>query len=198
MALRPKFLLRLEFPNWNEVYKQIKASRTVAENEARNAMRDIGRILVRHLKAKCPIGFHYDHAGIPRMSGNLRASIAFRTYERERFGAGRDFSMGFEYPSAAEGGTLVQITMADYGRYTLPPGTRPHVIFPRNSRFLVFYWTKLQKLMFLKKVNHPGYEGDPWDMRAFESARPEIEERWAAAAETWRVFTRRVGTEYNR
>lgn len=35
-------------------------------------------------------------------------------------------------------------------------GTKPHEIVPRNGRFLVFYWPKIGRVVFLKRVNHPG------------------------------------------
>lgn len=35
-------------------------------------------------------------------------------------------------------------------------GTRPHVIVPRNAPMLVFYSQKMGKVVYAKRVNHPG------------------------------------------
>lgn len=43
-------------------------------------------------------------------------------------------------------------------------GTRPHVIRPKNKRAL--RWSAGGKFAFAKRVNHPGYKGDPWVVRA--------------------------------
>lgn len=47
-------------------------------------------------------------------------------------------------------------------------GTRPHVIRPRRKKAL--RWPGGDAFMFAKKVNHPGYKGDPWLVRAAQKA----------------------------
>lgn len=35
-------------------------------------------------------------------------------------------------------------------------GTQPHVIRPRRGKYLVFYWPKAGRVVFLTEVRHPG------------------------------------------
>ena len=57
-------------------------------------------------------------------------------------------------------------------------GTRPHVIRPKNKKAL--RWPGGGKFFFAKKVNHPGYKGDPWLVRAAQQA-PAIFKRHVEA-----------------
>lgn len=41
-------------------------------------------------------------------------------------------------------------------------GTRPHEIVPKNGRFLVFYWPKVGRVVFLRRVQHPGTRPNPF------------------------------------
>jgi hypothetical protein len=47
-------------------------------------------------------------------------------------------------------------------------GTRPHVIRARNAPALVFYWPKVGRTVFFKRVNHPGTKANPFLERAAE------------------------------
>ena len=47
-------------------------------------------------------------------------------------------------------------------------GTRPHVILPKKKRAL--RWVVGNRFVFAKKVNHPGYRGDPYMIRAADEA----------------------------
>ena len=40
-------------------------------------------------------------------------------------------------------------------------GTRPHWIYPKNKKFLMFYWEKADDLVVFKKVYHPGAKKHP-------------------------------------
>ena len=53
-------------------------------------------------------------------------------------------------------------------------GTRPHKIRP--SRKKILRWPAGGKFIFAREVNHPGYKGDPWLVRAAQQA-PAIFER---------------------
>lgn len=54
----------------------------------------------------------------------------------------------------------------EYASY-VDEGTRPHEIRPRRpGGLLVFYWPKVGKVVFLPKVNHPGYKGSQFLTRA--------------------------------
>ncbi len=47
-------------------------------------------------------------------------------------------------------------------------GTRPHTIRPKNKKAL--RWSAGGKFAFAKQVNHPGYPGDNWMVRAADDA----------------------------
>lgn len=47
-------------------------------------------------------------------------------------------------------------------------GTRPHVIRPKNRK--VLRWASGGKFIFAGKVNHPGYKGDAWMIRAADDS----------------------------
>lgn len=47
-------------------------------------------------------------------------------------------------------------------------GTKPHVIEPKNKKAL--RWPAGGQFAFAKRVNHPGYRGDPWLVRASAQA----------------------------
>lgn len=55
-------------------------------------------------------------------------------------------------------------------------GTRPHEIRPREKKALRWATSKGQGkgFIFAKKVNHPGYKGDPFMYRAFEERHPHV------------------------
>ena len=48
-------------------------------------------------------------------------------------------------------------------------GTRPHVIRPKTKK-LLRWATPFGKWVSNKAVNHPGYKGDPWLIRAADQA----------------------------
>lgn len=47
-------------------------------------------------------------------------------------------------------------------------GTRPHTIRPKNKKAL--RWAAGGKFAFAQQVNHPGYAGDAWMVRAADEA----------------------------
>lgn len=51
--------------------------------------------------------------------------------------------------------------------------TRPHMIVPRRSSVLVFFWPKVGKTMFLKRVSHPGSSFEPRAVLGRGMARAE-------------------------
>lgn len=50
-------------------------------------------------------------------------------------------------------------------------GTVPHVIRPRNRRWLVFYWRRVGRVVFAKRVNHPGTQPNRFLVKALAAAR---------------------------
>ncbi len=192
MAMQSKFLLRLDFPNWASVKENTASAVQEAQKQLRLAVQAGGRILVRYLKEYAPVGIHYNLDGSTYTTENLRNSIRWSTYLREELAGGvGGFTVPQIYGPLVPEGVRLQITMALYGRYTLPPGTRPHIILPKYASHLVFYWAKLGKVMYLKRVNHPGYKGDNWDEKAYQAARAELEHAVDMIGSSWRIFSRR-------
>ena len=52
-------------------------------------------------------------------------------------------------------------------------GTRPHTIRPRNKKTL--RWVGRGGFAFAKRVNHPGYKGDPYMLNAAAQALREFD-----------------------
>lgn len=52
-------------------------------------------------------------------------------------------------------------------------GTKPHVIKPKTKKSL--RWPLPSGFAFAKKVNHPGYKGDPYFVKAAEQAPKHFE-----------------------
>lgn len=48
-------------------------------------------------------------------------------------------------------------------------GTKPHEIVPKTGRFLVFYWPKVGRVVFVKRVQHPGTKPNPFLLDAARS-----------------------------
>lgn len=57
------------------------------------------------------------------------------------------------------------IANVHYAIYVHEP-TRPHMIYPRMSANLAFFWPKAGGMVHLLQVRHPGTEGNPFLMRA--------------------------------
>lgn len=53
-------------------------------------------------------------------------------------------------------------------------GTKPHAISPKNKKIL--RWASDGRFIFARKVNHPGYEGDPWLFNAVDEANARFDE----------------------
>jgi hypothetical protein len=52
-------------------------------------------------------------------------------------------------------------------------GTRPHTIVPRRARMLRFYWPRVGRVVFARRVNHPGTKPNQFYQRALIRWRPE-------------------------
>ena len=53
-------------------------------------------------------------------------------------------------------------------------GTKPHVIEPKNGKVLAF--KKDGKLIFTRKVNHPGTKANPFVERTVEKVKDKVEQ----------------------
>lgn len=76
-------------------------------------------------------------------SGGLKRSIGHRVFRR--------------------GNSLVlrEQATAPHAKY-VHDGTAPHEIRARNARALRFYWPKAGRVVYFKRVQHPGYKGNPF------------------------------------
>lgn len=92
-------------------------------------------------------------------TGNLRRSIQSRVYGPQK---GKVF------------------VGADYG-YFVEAGTRPHTILPVNKKMLAFKVGG--KLVFARKINHPGSRPYPFMEPAFKENTPKIVQEYARIAE---------------
>ena len=72
-------------------------------------------------------------------------------------------------------------TSEEYGAH-VEFGTRPHVIYPKKGRFLVFKNQSGQKV-FAKKINHPGSKPYPFMRPAFEDNIGKIQDIYAKIAQ---------------
>ena len=143
----------------------------------KEATRKIANALLKRLKVEAPVGTYYDYDGGSYEGGGLRDSLKYSLSSGVRGGV---FGLGSETTTAT-------FEMAAHGKYTLPPGTMAHPIFPREKPLLKFYWPVIQAVVRSKGVEHPGYQGDPWDERAVDKTRDEMHSIWAEEFNRWRV-----------
>lgn len=94
-----------------------------------------------------------------------------------------------------EGGLVGLVWMPWQFIFTLPPGTRPHTIPTGGAAAQIkkgyplrFYWERVGKVVSFWSVSHPGYKGDPWDMRVFEKVDANLEKEMQALGDyiAWR------------
>lgn len=96
----------------------------------------------------------------PERSGALKAAI-------------REDVMHRSGPWKIDGGVSVNTRYAA----AVHEGARPHIIRARNAPYLVFYWPKVGRTVFFKKVSHPGNRPNPFLRNAVHrvaSADPRI------------------------
>lgn len=114
------------------------------------------------------------------ITSRLRSSIHAETKQQQRFsytddkGNVYDGSLNerFEDMEAIAG---TNVTYAPHIEF----GTAPHVIVPKNKKFLAF---KINgETVFAKRVNHPGTKGDSFMRYAAEKQRPNLQKRVAEA-----------------
>ncbi len=55
-------------------------------------------------------------------------------------------------------------------------GAKPHFIFPRRARALVFFWERIGMSVVLDSVNHPGQKADPFLREAAEAVQPNVDD----------------------
>jgi len=93
---------------------------------------------------------------------------------RIRGGRGRDSTSlrdsGHVIFARAGGETCVVVAFTKpYATY-VHEGTRPHIILPKKAGgVLAFYWPKAGKTVFMRRVNHPGTQGQHYLTDAAEA-----------------------------
>lgn len=72
-----------------------------------------------------------------------------------------------DYGRSATGQELESRVVANvaYAKYVHEP-TRPHMIYPKSSESLAFFWPNAQGVIQTMQVKHPGTDGNPFLMRA--------------------------------
>jgi hypothetical protein len=55
-------------------------------------------------------------------------------------------------------------------------GAKPHPIAAVNARALAFFWPRVNKMVFFRQVQHPGFPGIHYMQRAFDALGPHIKE----------------------
>lgn len=61
--------------------------------------------------------------------------------------------------------------------HTLESGSRPHEIVARLAPTLAFFWDKLGRMVFFKRVMHPGFPGRSYMQSTLDEMSDEIERR---------------------
>lgn len=82
-------------------------------------------------------------------------------------------------PVRRVGPWTIESGVESLARHSAPvhEGARPHVIRARNAPALRFFWPKVGRVVFFKRVNHPGNAPQPFLTRAVHrvaSADPRI------------------------
>lgn len=96
----------------------------------------------------------------PVRSGRLRSSIKVTPFRMTG-------------PYKGEGGVGVSIRDVPYAGF-VRWGTKPHVIRARNAPALRFYWPKVGRVVFFKKVNHPGTKPNDFLTRAVRRVARQV------------------------
>lgn len=124
-------------------------------DELDKSMRDYHRRIIRYLRVAGMLTAssltHELRRAAPKQTGRGVKSIDFKPLGGERL---RD-------------GWAWTFFSRDYMLFTIPPGTRPHLIRAKRAKALRFYWEKGPRgpgIYFFRKVMHPGYK-PPFDWR---------------------------------
>jgi len=89
-----------------------------------------------------------------RIDANARGRVPVRTGELSRSIGHRTFRRGSQ-------AILREQATAPHARY-YHDGTGPHESRARNAKALRFYWPKAGRVVYFKRVQHPGFAGKPF------------------------------------
>ena len=135
-------------------------------NELDKSMRDYHRRIIRYLQVAGMLTASLLKLELkrvaPKKMGRGARSIRFKPAGGERLRDGWVWTF-FSY---------------FYMLFTVPPGTRPHLIRAKRAKALRFYWEKGPRgpgIYFFRQVMHPGYK-PPFDWRlvAIERTRHHL------------------------
>lgn len=148
-------MLRISFQE--DPGESVRLIRVAIPNEQSRTLESVADRILVHLRAVVPVS-KPDYFGRNR-PGILRDSLKFRR-------RGRD----------------MELWGADYGLYVIG-GTRPHPIVARRKPFLVFYWEKTGRVMYLKRVRHPGTKPNDFREAALDRADADVRRELNTLAE---------------
>lgn len=109
----------------------------------------------------------------PKLEPEVILQLSLVAYDSAQTGAGEHFKTGALFQSLynrqISGGRSVghDPGRAPHARFVIF-GTRPHVIRPNKRKAL--RWVGPRGFVFAKAVNHPGYRGDDYMLRARDDA----------------------------
>lgn len=137
-----------------QVTGKVILNRSEAASWSRKFITNQGKDLNRRLLANA-------RAEAPFKTGRLRANLKVEPFRMTG-------------PYKGEGGVGVSKKDVPYAGYVMY-GTKPHVIRARRAKFLRFYWPKVGRVVFFKKVNHPGTKANRFLERALNRTAREIQ-----------------------
>jgi hypothetical protein len=144
-------------PTTRELTRRVLDASRGVEQDRRAVLRGQGRRFVQLAKDEAP-----------KRTGEFARSITFKTFQK------------------GDTDEVNIYTPQPLGKW-ITKGTKPHVIAARRAAFLRFYWPKVGKVVFFKRVNHPGTKANPFMSRAYR--------RWLPGA---RADLRTISTNWTR
>ena len=150
------FEVKLEIPELPATLAAFNAQPALRATMINEALRDSGRILLPAIKAETPIG---------KSEGG-----------KATHGGGRSLAASTNGRVVGEQLLITQNARSNqgvsYGIF-VREGTRPHDIAAREAKSLHFYIGG--KEIFVTHVHHPGNKANPYQERAYEKVRGEVE-----------------------
>jgi len=145
---------------YSDTFRRMVARKDATTALGRDLMREVGRIMVNHLRM---------HA--PSQTGIFKSGIYYATYERPEGYSARFYVRG-------EHAFVLPFLLHGTSPHEIPTGGRAAQI--AKGYPLRFFWEKGPTgahIYFYWKVNHPGTNPSPFVSMAETTARPEIREK---------------------
>lgn len=125
---------------------------------------------------KLPDDVYYATVSSATLIQNEAKKTGFGRFKNQTGNLRRSIQKQIKRPASA-----VIFTDEKYAPY-VEEGTRPHVITPKNKKFLAF--KSGGRMVFAKKVNHPGSKPYPFFRPAFEENREKVYQFYNKAIDT--------------